>query len=46
MVVVIFILGTLAVGVVIPQKDINLNQSLLIAYRDLWGALSCRGSGT
>ena len=40
MVVVIFILGTLAVGVVIPQKDINLNQSLLIAYRDLWGALS------
>ncbi len=40
MVVVIFILGTLAVGVVIPQKSINLNQSLLIAYRDLWGALS------
>jgi len=40
MVVVIFILGTLAVGVVIPQKSINLNQSLLVAYRDLWGALS------
>jgi putative glutamate/gamma-aminobutyrate antiporter len=40
MVVVIFILGTLAVGIVIPQKDINLNQSLLIAYRDLWSALS------
>ena len=40
MVVAIFILGTLAVGVVIPQKDINLNQSLLIAYRDLWGSLS------
>jgi putative glutamate/gamma-aminobutyrate antiporter len=40
MVVVIFVLGTLAVAVVIPQKDINLNQSLLIAYRDLWGALS------
>ncbi len=39
-VVVIFILGTLAVGVVIPQKDINLNQSLMIAYRDLWSALS------
>ena len=38
-VVVIFILGTLAVGVVIPQKDINLNQSLLIAYRDLWGCI-------
>jgi glutamate:GABA antiporter len=33
--VAIFVLGTLAVGVVIPQKDIDLNQSLLVAYRDL-----------
>ena len=33
--VVIFVLGTLAVGVVIQEKDIDLNQSLLIAYRDL-----------
>lgn len=33
--VVIFVLGTLAVGVVIQQKDIDLNQSLLVAYRDL-----------
>ena len=39
LVVVIFVLGTLAVGVVIAQKDIDLNQSLLIAYRDLWAAL-------
>jgi len=39
LVIAIFVLGTLAVGVVIPQNDINLNQSLLIAYRDLWGAL-------
>jgi putative glutamate/gamma-aminobutyrate antiporter len=39
-VVVVFVLGTLAVGVVIPQKSINLNQSLLIAYRDLWSAFS------
>ena len=38
LVVVIFVLGTLAVGLVIPQKDIDLNQSLLIAYRDLWAA--------
>ena len=37
-VLALFILGTLAVGVVIPHKDINLNQSLLIAYRDLWSA--------
>lgn len=38
-VIVIFVLGTLAVGVVIPQKSINLNQSLLIAYRDLWSVI-------
>jgi putative glutamate/gamma-aminobutyrate antiporter len=38
-VIAIFVLGTLAVGVVIPQKDINLNQSLLIAYRDLWSVV-------
>jgi putative glutamate/gamma-aminobutyrate antiporter len=38
-VLALFILGTLAVGVVIPHKDINLNQSLLIAYRDLWSSL-------
>ncbi|MGA7710557.1 MAG: putative glutamine/gamma-aminobutyrate antiporter GadC [Rhizomicrobium sp.] len=38
LVVAIFVLGTLAVGVVIPQKAIDLNQSLLITYRDLWTA--------
>lgn len=38
-VLALFILGTLAVGIVIPHKDINLNQSLLIAYRDLWSAM-------
>ncbi len=37
--VVIFVLGTLAVGVVIPHKAINLSQSLLVAYRDLWSTL-------
>jgi putative glutamate/gamma-aminobutyrate antiporter len=40
LVIALFVLGTLAVGVVIPQKSINLNQSLLIAYRDLWGAIN------
>ncbi|MFI3315918.1 MAG: amino acid permease, partial [Rikenellaceae bacterium] len=30
--VVIFILGTFAIGVVIPAKDINLTQSLLIGF--------------
>jgi putative glutamate/gamma-aminobutyrate antiporter len=39
MTVIIFILGTLAVGVIIPPKSINLAQSLLIAYRDLWSTL-------
>lgn len=37
--VVIFVLGTLAVGVVIPHKDIDLAQSLLTAYRQLWSSL-------
>ena len=39
MTVVIFVLGTLAVGVVIPHKSINLSASLLVAYRDLWATL-------
>jgi putative glutamate/gamma-aminobutyrate antiporter len=38
-VVAVFVLGTLAVGVVIPHKAINLNQSLLIAYHDLWASI-------
>lgn len=37
-VIALFVLGTLAVGVVVPQKSIDLNQSLLVAYRDLWSA--------
>ena len=36
--VVIFVLGTLAVGVVIPSKQINLTQSLLVGYDDLFRA--------
>lgn len=30
--VLIFVLGTFALGVIIPQKDINLTQSLLIGF--------------
>jgi putative glutamate/gamma-aminobutyrate antiporter len=37
--VLIFILGTLAVGIIIPHKSINLAESLLVAYRDLWSTL-------
>jgi glutamate:GABA antiporter len=32
--VAIFVLGTLAIGFVVPQKQINLTQSLLVAYND------------
>ena len=35
----IFILGTLAIGVVIPESKINLLQSLLVAYNDLWASI-------
>ncbi|MDD1781754.1 amino acid permease [Enterovibrio sp. ZSDZ35] len=39
--VVIFILGTLAIAFVIPSADINLTQSLLVAYFDMfkWAGL-------
>ena len=33
--VAIFVLGTLAVGLVIPVQQINLTQSLLVSYNDL-----------
>ena len=39
-VIAIFVLGTLAVGVVIPHNAIDLNQGLLVAYRDLWSAVA------
>jgi len=39
--VAIFVLGTLAIAFVIPQADINLTQSLLVAYDDMfrWAGL-------
>lgn len=39
--VVIFVLGTLAIAFVIPTADINLTQSLLVAYFDIfkWAGL-------
>ena len=40
LVVAIFVLGTLAVAAVIPAKDIDINQGLLVAYRQLWAAFS------
>lgn len=35
----IFILATLAIAIVVPQKDINLLQTLLVAYNDLWASI-------
>ena len=37
----VFILGTLAIGFVMPEKEINLLQSLLVAYNSLWAHLGC-----
>ncbi|MBK8048038.1 MAG: amino acid permease [Anaerolineales bacterium] len=36
--VAIFVLGTLAIGFVVPQQQINLTQSLLVAYDDFFKA--------
>lgn len=46
--VLIFVLGTLAIAFVIPQADINLTQSLLVAYDDMfkWAGLEWLGPVT
>lgn len=41
----IFIFGTLAIGFVIPQKDISLLASLLVAYNHLFAAIHCEWLG-
>ncbi len=43
--VLIFVLGTLAIAFIIPQSDINLTQSLLVAYDDMfaWAGLHWLG---
>ncbi|MCD8387015.1 MAG: amino acid permease [Bacteroidales bacterium] len=38
-ILVIFVFGTLAIGWVMPPKDISLLAALLVAYNDLWGSL-------
>lgn len=35
----IFVFSTLAIGAAVPEKDINLLQSLLVAYNRLWAAI-------
>lgn len=43
--VVVFVLGALAVAFIVPKKDINLTQSLLTAYNDLfvWAHIAWAG---
>ncbi|MFA3760835.1 putative glutamine/gamma-aminobutyrate antiporter GadC [Yersinia sp. 2466 StPb PI] len=43
--VLIFVLGTLAIAFVIPESDINLTQSLLVTYYDLfkWAGIEWLG---
>lgn len=38
-ILVIFILATLTIAVVVPEKNINLLQTLLVAYNDLWATI-------
>lgn len=38
-ILVIFILATMAIAIVVPQKDINLLQTLFVAYKSLWASL-------
>lgn len=35
-IVAVYALGTLVIGLVVPSSDINLLQSLLVAYKALW----------
>lgn len=37
-IVAVYSLGTLVIGLVVPSKNINLLQSLLVAYKGLWAS--------
>jgi putative glutamate/gamma-aminobutyrate antiporter len=42
---IIFVMGTLAIAFIVPKKNINLTQSLLVAYNDMfkWAGISWAG---
>ena len=44
-IVVVYAAGTLIIGLVIPAKDINLLQSLLVAYKALWASFGLSWMG-
>ncbi len=43
--VALFVLGTLALGFIIPQSEINLTQSLLVGYNDLFAYFNMPWAG-
>ncbi len=44
--VVLFIVGTLAVGIIIPKSEINLTQSLLVAYYRVFKMIDMKWFGS
>lgn len=44
-IVLLFVLGTLAIAISVPHKDINLLQSMLVAYKTLWEGLGAGWMG-
>lgn len=44
-IVVIYSLGTLVIGIAIPTENIDLLQSLLVAYRHLWASFGIGWAG-
>lgn len=44
-IVAVYALGTLVIGVVVPAQDINLLQSLLVAYKGLWASFDLSWMG-
>ncbi len=44
--VILFVLGTLAIGFVIPSQEINLTQSLLVAYNDVFSIFNVEFLGS
>ncbi|MCM1503899.1 MAG: amino acid permease [Muribaculum sp.] len=44
-IVLVYALGTLVIGLVIPADNINLLQSLLVAYNSLWGSFGLQWLG-
>lgn len=44
-IVAVYALGTLVIGLVVPSENINLLQSLLVAYKGLWASFGLSWAG-